>query len=99
MSKSIIEFLIHIQTETGFILKSSADKSFDDLLNDSIWQRAVIRSLEVIGETAKKIDSDFRLKHSKVEWIAMSKMRDKLIHHYFESIALLISDLKNSEHG
>lgn len=46
-------------------------------------QRALVRSLEIIGEATKNIHPDFRSRYPLVEWSEMSKMRDRLAHHYF----------------
>lgn len=43
---------------------------------------AVIRSLEVIGEAAKKIPEELRELYSDIPWRRMARMRDKLIHEY-----------------
>lgn len=37
----------------------------------------------LIGEAAKKVPDDFKVKHPEVSWKSMARMRDKLIHHYF----------------
>ena len=42
-----------------------------------------MRSLEIIGEAAKKVPEDFRAQHPQVAWRAMAGMRDRLIHDYF----------------
>ena len=44
---------------------------------------AVIRSLEVIGEAARKIPKPVRDKYPQVPWAEITGMRDKLIHDYF----------------
>ena len=44
---------------------------------------AFVRSLEIIGEAAKKIPDDFRARYPTVEWRAMVGMRDRPIHDYF----------------
>jgi len=44
---------------------------------------AVIRSLEVIGEAAKKIPDNVKEKSSNIPWKNIAGMRDKLIHEYF----------------
>jgi uncharacterized protein with HEPN domain len=44
---------------------------------------ALVRSLEIIGEVAKKIDEEFKLDYPHIEWKKMAGTRDKLIHHYF----------------
>ena len=44
---------------------------------------AVVRSLEVLGEAAKRIPDDLRALAPDVPWKRMAGMRDKLIHDYF----------------
>ena len=46
-------------------------------------QDAVVRNLEIIGEAAKNISSEFKRKHPNIEWKEIAGMRDKLIHDYF----------------
>ena len=46
-------------------------------------RRAFVRSLEIVGEAAKKIPEEFRAHYPTVEWRAMSGMRDRLVHDYF----------------
>lgn len=41
---------------------------------------AVIRSLEVMGEAAKRIPDEVRTNHPEIPWKRMAGMRDKLIH-------------------
>ncbi|PDW04818.1 HepT-like ribonuclease domain-containing protein [Candidatus Viridilinea mediisalina] len=43
---------------------------------------AVIRALEIIGESTKRIPTSLRLMYPSVPWRAMAGMRDKLIHDY-----------------
>ena len=45
--------------------------------------RAVVRSIEIIGEASKKIDEEFKSTHIHIEWKKMAGARDKLIHDYF----------------
>jgi uncharacterized protein with HEPN domain len=57
--------------------------TFDDFLKDKKSVNAVIRSIEVIGEAAKRIPLSLKNKFSDVPWKKMAGMRDKLIHEYF----------------
>ncbi|MFN4255026.1 MAG: DUF86 domain-containing protein [Saprospiraceae bacterium] len=56
--------------------------SKDQLLDDETLKRAVVRSLEIIGEATKNIPADFRQKWGAVPWRNIAGMRDKLIHDY-----------------
>lgn len=51
-------------------------------MNDAVLSRAIVRSLESIGEASKKIDGDFKSTHTEIEWKKMSGTRDRLIHDY-----------------
>ena len=55
-------------------------KRFD---GDKKTVNAVIRSLEIIGEAAKKIPKEITKAYPNVPWREMCGMRDKLIHEYF----------------
>lgn len=54
----------------------------ETLIADDVTKRAVVRSLEIIGEASKKIPVDEKLKYPKIKWREMAGMRDKLIHDY-----------------
>ena len=83
MSKEPVEYLKHIRDESSYILSViTPDKTKDDFLADETLKRAVIRSLEIIGEATKKIPADFKVKWSTIQWKNMAGMRDRLIHDY-----------------
>lgn len=82
MSKEPIEFLKHMYDETVFIISVTQNLSKDDLLNNETLKRAVVRSLEIIGEATKKIPADFKVLWSSIQWKNMAGMRDRLIHDY-----------------
>ena len=51
--------------------------------NDKKTQKAIIRSIEIIGEASKQISSGLKKKNQKIPWKQIAGMRDKLIHAYF----------------
>ena len=82
MFKEPIEFLKHIADECEYLLSVSKDLSKADFLDNETLKRAVVRSLEIIGEATKKIPADFRVEWNSIQWKAMAGMRDRLIHDY-----------------
>ena len=83
MSKSSIEFLKHILDESKFVIENTKGLDYDKFYEDEILKRAVVRSIEIIGEASKKVDEEVRDKYDSVDWRSMARTRDKLIHHYF----------------
>jgi uncharacterized protein with HEPN domain len=83
MSKEPIEYLKHIRDECDYILSViTSEITKDDFLSDETLKRAVIRSLEIIGEATKKIPADYKVKWDTIQWKNMAGMRDRLIHEY-----------------
>ena len=82
MSKEPVEFLKHIADECTYLRSISNGLSKNELLDDETLKRAVVRSLEIIGEATKKIPADFKAKWSAIQWKSMAGMRDRLIHDY-----------------
>jgi uncharacterized protein with HEPN domain len=78
-----IEYLRHILDEVNYIVEHTRTIVRQEFMQDATLQRAVVRSLEIIGEATKHIPNEFRAKYPKVDWRSMAAMRDKLIHDYF----------------
>ncbi len=82
-SKDIIR-VRHIIDEAGEACKYVEGISFDEFVEDGKTVRAVMRSIEVIGEAASKISIEFRKEHPAVPWQKIIGMRNRLIHVYFD---------------
>ncbi|PZX59282.1 uncharacterized protein with HEPN domain [Algoriphagus ratkowskyi] len=80
MSKDSISYLRHISDECNYILSVSKELPFNDFIEDETLKRAIVRSLEIIGEATKKIPSDQKVKWNTIQWKNMAGMRDRLIH-------------------
>jgi uncharacterized protein with HEPN domain len=82
MHKEPLQFLRHIADECIYLLSLDNNLTKDKFLDDETLKRAVVRSLEIIGEASKKITADYKLKWNTIEWKSMAGMRDRLIHDY-----------------
>ncbi len=83
MHKNPVEYLKHILDECDYIKSViTKDLSKDDFFENETLKRAVIRSLEIIGEATKKITADIKFKWNSISWKNMAGMRDRLIHDY-----------------
>jgi uncharacterized protein with HEPN domain len=82
MPKEPIEYLRHILDECRFLLVTTSGMTKDQLIEDEVAKRAIVRSLEIIGEASKKIPDDIKLKGYAINWKNMAGMRDRLIHDY-----------------
>jgi uncharacterized protein with HEPN domain len=83
MSKEPVDYLQHIRDECLYINSVIlTDLSKEDFLRDETLKRALVRSLEIIGEATKKIPADFKYKWNSIKWKNMAGMRDRLIHDY-----------------
>ncbi len=77
------EFLSDVKEAIKRIEEYIEKFDYDTFLKDRKTQDAVVRNLEIIGEAAKNITSDFKKKHTDIEWKKIAGLRDKIIHYYF----------------
>ena len=82
MSKDPKEYLRHINDECVYLISIGENLLYDKFIEDETLKRAVVRSLEIIGEASKKIPADFKVEWNSIQWKNMAGMRDRLIHDY-----------------
>ncbi len=83
MPKEYLEYLKHILQECYYINSvMKVENNINDFLSNETLKRAIVRSIEIIGEASKQIPTDFKLKWNLINWKNMAGMRDRLIHDY-----------------
>ena len=81
------DYLDHIQQAATDACSFVEGMVKDDFLADKRTQQAVIMSLIIIGEAAKKVMdgyTDFTQAHNEVPWHYMRGMRNRMAHGYFD---------------
>ncbi len=63
----------------GFV----TNRTYAEFLSDVMFQDAVIRRLEIVGEAAAHVSGPTRERHSNVEWRSIVAFRNFAIHAYF----------------
>ncbi len=97
MSLKQSEYAQHILAEMQFVLSNCEGLSYEAFLANDLLTRAVIRSLEIIGEASKKVPHQLREEYPEVDWRGFAGLRDKLIHHYFGVDYEIVWDVISSE--
>jgi uncharacterized protein with HEPN domain len=64
------------------IKKYTKGMNYEQFLQDDKTIDACVRNFEIIGEVSSKIDADFKLNHSEIEWNRMKGLRNRMIHDY-----------------
>ena len=79
----LLDYLNDILESITDIREFTAGMTKENFYADRKTIKAVVRSLEVIGEAAGKIPQDVRNKYPEIPWEEIVGMRNRLIHEYF----------------
>ena len=66
--------------------------SFESFTMDRRTQLSVVKSIEIIGEAASRIDQEIRQQHSAIPCEDIVGMRNRLVHGYFDIDLRLVWD-------
>jgi len=83
MVKQPIFFIQHMLDSLELIEKYLSGKSKEEFLSSVQLQDAVIRRLEIIGESVKNLPESVIKENPDLPWKEIAGMRDILIHQYF----------------
>ncbi len=79
--KARLEHILNAIEEIESFIK---DLDLDGFLNNSLFQSAITRQIEIIGEAANKLSDEMKQKYSEVDWRGIAGFRNILVHEYFD---------------
>lgn len=83
MQRDISHFF-DISDSAKLAVQYLSDITYEEFLQNTAIQDAVIRRFEIIGEAANRISTESKTKYSSLPWNEMKGMRNLLIHEYDE---------------
>ena len=85
MSRRDVNVLIqHMLEHAQKAVELSQDRKRSDLDEDLIFNLALTRLIEIIGEAANRVPEEFQKIHSEIPWMEIIGMQNRLIHGYDE---------------
>ena len=91
------EYIRHMLDEIDYVLTQISDTNYDSFLDDATRKRAFVRSLEIVGEAAKKLPDEVKLMKPEIEWRKIAGIRDRLIHDYFGVDYTIVWDIATNK--
>ena len=82
MPISPLEYLRHILDETEYLISERKGINKEQFFRDATIKRAFVRSIEIIGEAARRISQTFRQDHPDIPWRKIIAQRNVLVHEY-----------------
>ena len=76
--------LLHLREAAATALRCAEGRTRSDLDDDEMLRLALTKLVEIVGEAAKQVSAEGRADYPAVPWSAAARMRDRLVHHYFD---------------
>ena len=91
------ERLEHILAAIDRVARYTKDKTFDNLLADDMMYYAVVKNIEMMGEAANMLTSEFQESHPETPWKMVKGMRNYIVHEYFQIDNVVVWDVVTNE--
>lgn len=58
--------------------------TFEEFVSNRLYQYAIIKAIEIIGEAATKLDAETRSAYPDIPWGQIRGMRNRMVHEYYD---------------
>ena len=82
MPKDELVYVGHMLDKAHEALSLVRGKTRQDYDRDTALRLALTHLIQVIGEAARRVSSQFRERHPEIPWDAIAGMRSKIVHDY-----------------
>ena len=76
-------YLSHMRDAIAKVERYLASVDYETFTGNDMMIDAVVRELEIIGESARNLSAPFIAQHPEIPWSRIKRMRNILIHEYF----------------
>ena len=91
------ERLEHILAAINRVVRYTTGKTFEDLLTDDMMYYAVVKNIEMMGEAANMLTTEFQAAHPETPWKMVKGMRNYIVHEYFQIDNHVVWDVVTNE--
>ena len=84
MRKDDVVRLQHMLDASREAVSFAADRSREDLSRDRMLALSIVKCIEIVGEAASRISSETQKLAPQLPWQDIVRMRNRLIHAYFD---------------
>ncbi|RZK22524.1 MAG: DUF86 domain-containing protein [Hymenobacter sp.] len=75
----------HMLEAANWIVNFTSQREFRDLLNDKLFQSAVERQFEILGEASSHVSTATQQQWPAIDWKGVKSFRNMIAHEYFRT--------------
>jgi len=93
MPRDLLLYLEDIRDAIAAIRTYVGERSFEDVVDDSMCLDAVVLRFITIGEAVKHLPADLTAGHPEIEWRKIAGLRDISVHSYYSVKPTILWDI------
>ncbi len=86
-------YLLDMLLAARKVCKFTQNATWEQFQTNELMQNGVMRQIQIIGEAARKVSSQYQQEHQKIPWQEIIGMRNRLVHEYFRIIPERVWDV------